>query len=1185
MGYVYRVRDTELKRHVILKVMQPGKWEASLRKAFLREVEITARLDHPNIIRLYDKGEIKGLPFYTMPEVRRETFDQRIQLTHQTFSGQFRFRPLLEQFRIVCGAVGHANEHGIFHCDLKPANIRIGDTGEVVVIDWGLAREPGTVLPPAPPKSSGRGTRRLETTRGFGTLRYMPPEQLATEPPEADSRTDVYALGAILFEILKGRPPFTGTSAEIRARKQDVNPTSALRTRGSGVPRPLASICAKAMHPNPASRYATALELSEDLGCWLAGRPVSAHPESMGERLVRWVSNHRTGVVAAAVTLILVAVVSVASAVLLSLSWRAESGAREEAEERLVRLHTANGQRELQDGYPLQAPPHYAEALRLDSRRQDFHRMRLGSLLRQAPSINIVCAHQAPVVHATFSSDGHWLLTTDAQGLVRVWDAATGERKGELRHNDAVRHGSFSRDGLCVVTASEDRTARLWWWSSGRIVHLSHQQPVQRAWFALDDTKVVTTSGDGFLKTVHGWDAQTGERDRRLVPDLQGEKVLLSPDRRRIAVLTPARSSGLATRQVLVHDMRTRQTRQIELIVAKEELFVTDLCFTPDSEWVMVVGGGRVFARQASSGTPGKFATVDGQPKNATLVPDSKADDLLYDHRPRRDAYSIAVSSDLSRLAVGCRDGQLRLYELAIGYATELPLGRHLETIAFSPDGDSLLTVQGEGSMGPLFSLRHLKGHFTAYSRNEARVWDTRSGMPLTPPLHHCGMIWQASYSPDGRRLLTVGDDGAVVVWRPASLAGSTHSFRLPPPHSRTSLAEAVFAPDGGALLTLVRPAGDTQRAPPASDAVHLYTLQQAEGTSLTLRKDEDARQVEFAANGRYVVVIGSSVAKVYDRQSGALVASLDHPGKELCWGGVDRQGQRVATLSEGVVSVWDFGMGRPRCWKPEVSAGQILLSPEGHHVLVVGREGKLRLYNIDGQPVSRALAWPTMDRKFAFSPDGVRLLAFGNSNRATLLDPVSGTQYTLQHSREVFAAVFSPDGRWVATGSQDGTTRVWDSNSGEPCSQPLIHCGLVSGVRFSRDSRRLATILSECDVQVWDRVTGEALTAPFHHPGVLKDLFFSLTGDELVTVCQLGHTSEGLRVTAWDLSPDRRPVEELARHAALLAGFEIDAGGNRRLLDGPQRRRLWEQIQDTSRAATRARGRLHLGTTRCACP
>ncbi len=263
MGTVYLAEDTELDRHVAIKVLNTPDVTEDLRNRMVREAQIIARLEHPGIVPVHDVGVLPdGRVFYAMKYVRGSRLDEYAAETSS-------IKDRLRKFQAVCDAVAFAHSHGVIHRDLKPQNIMIGSFGEVLVLDWGVA------------KSLGRGFSRMNTDWEEGTVvgtrDYMSPEQARGEIDQLDERADIYSLGAVLYFLLTNKPPG-------EARPRSINPE---------VSKAAEAICLKAMANESKERYSNASELSADIGRFLDGEPVSAYRESAFEKVSRWTGKNR----------------------------------------------------------------------------------------------------------------------------------------------------------------------------------------------------------------------------------------------------------------------------------------------------------------------------------------------------------------------------------------------------------------------------------------------------------------------------------------------------------------------------------------------------------------------------------------------------------------------------------------------------------------------------------------------------------------------------------------------------------------------------------------------------------------------------------------------------------------------------------------------------------------------------
>jgi eukaryotic-like serine/threonine-protein kinase len=278
MGTVYLADDTELNRQVAIKVLNPPDVTTDLRQRMIREARIIARLEHPGIVPVHDVGVLPdGRVFYAMKYVRGRRLDEYAAETDS-------IRDRLRKFQAACDAVAFAHAHGVIHRDLKPQNIMIGSFGEVLVLDWGVAKilrknEPASEADTLMLPGNNSHHKPGDTTQGtiIGTRYYMSPEQARGEVDLLDERSDVYSLGAVLCFLLTNELPKT-------ARPRAVNPK---------VSKAAEAICVKAMSPEVDGRYATAVELSRDIGQLLDDEPVSAYRENVFEKTGRWAAKNR----------------------------------------------------------------------------------------------------------------------------------------------------------------------------------------------------------------------------------------------------------------------------------------------------------------------------------------------------------------------------------------------------------------------------------------------------------------------------------------------------------------------------------------------------------------------------------------------------------------------------------------------------------------------------------------------------------------------------------------------------------------------------------------------------------------------------------------------------------------------------------------------------------------------------
>ena len=320
LGAVFVALDNELHREVALKQLLDHHADDPVsRQRFLIEAEITGRLEHPGIVPVYGLGSYDdGRPYYAMRFINGDSLKQAIERFHadealKTSQGRrsLELRNLLRRFTDVCNAIDYAHCRGVLHRDLKPGNIIVGNYGETLVVDWGLAKPLGRVEPAtdtgeqALVPSSASGSAETLPGSALGTPSYMSPEQARGELDRLEPRSDVWSLGATLYCLLTGRPPFESEEIGEVLRKVQRGEFAAPRQVDSSIDRALEAICLKAMALDPADRFGTARSLADDIDRWLADEPVTAWREPLGRRARRWGRRNRTVVVAAVSTLLM----------------------------------------------------------------------------------------------------------------------------------------------------------------------------------------------------------------------------------------------------------------------------------------------------------------------------------------------------------------------------------------------------------------------------------------------------------------------------------------------------------------------------------------------------------------------------------------------------------------------------------------------------------------------------------------------------------------------------------------------------------------------------------------------------------------------------------------------------------------------------------------------------------------
>jgi WD40 repeat protein/serine/threonine protein kinase len=1173
MAVVYKARQASLKRLVALKVILAGAHVGEEKLArFRAEAEAVARLRHPGIVQIYETGEHLGVPYLVLEYVDGGSLAQKTRDKAQPP------RAAAALVETLADAVDAAHREGIIHRDLKPTNILLSSRFQVPSSKSESSTSANLELGTwnLEPKISDFGlamdladaSRQTRTGEVVGTPSYMAPEQAQGRRKDFGPATDVHALGAVLYELLTGRPPFhaaTAVDTLVQVSFEDPIPPSRLR---ADLPRDLETICLKCLQKDPRHRYQSARALATDLRRFLNHEPIEARPTTLGGRVIKWARRRPVIAGLAVISLVLTAVS------LLSLGWAlAEESSRRSLAEANERRETDLRHQAQQER--LRAERLSAAALLDQAISQADHGHMERTLLLLVQSLEL----------ANRAEDAD--LERAARLNLTAWRRLLIRQRATLTHLHWISAVAYSPDGQTFVTASRDKTAQLWSTATGRPVgdKMAHDFPVWAVAFSPDGQTLATASGEGGRGDLRLWDARTG-------------KPLGEP---------------------ITRDFPTGHTFSD----------TTSLAFTPDGRTLLGVGGGRArLWKLDPDGTAGPAVRLP-HPRgvmNAVLSPDGSqvltggADGTarLWSTASGRDlgvvlrhdvpensfglVFGLAYSPDGRTIATGLQligaDGHYAAGEVRLWRVAGEPMGEPIGTLAhrgpvrvlaFSPDGRRLLSA----GMIPIPNPKP-----GSLPTGEARLWDVETVRPIGRPIEQARSIWAAAFSPDGRTVLTGCEEGSALFWVAAT--GLQVSAVPTEPGNVTALA---FAPDGRTAVTgrtYVPANGQLCEVPPGRGTVFapvhtgpIRSMSFADQGRILLTAGGDGQVVRWdhatgrligaplrhdglaglsvTTHGSLVATVGSDrVARLWDPATGQPVGDPIPHGTEPWALALSPDGTRVLTggkrvLTNGVdhsYRLWDRRSGRPvgDPFPPDGFLIGYAFSADGSVIATAG-DGGARMWDAaTGKPISGPVAHARNIQGMALSPDGKLLATSGGDAVVRLWDVRTGQPVgpPLAH-RSVGSIAFSPDSRVLLTGSHAQTAWLWDVATGTPLGPPLSHRAGVTAVSISPDGRTAATVSADKTVRLWDVATSHQLGPPLEHPAPVTAIVFAPDGRRLFTA-----GDDGL-VRAWDLPvPATGDVAHLRQWVEALTGMQIGGQGGMRQIDDAdlsQRRQAVEQL------------------------